>query len=58
MQIDQKFKDFNLEINKLHALKKIDDYQYQSLLIMKLTQKCLEGIDYKLNDILKKLILK
>jgi len=58
MQIDKEFKDFNLEINGLRALKKIDDYQYHSLLTMKLTQKCLEGIDYKLNDILNKLILK
>jgi len=58
MHIDQDFKDFNLTINKLHRAKKIDDYQYHSLLTMKLTQKCLEGIDYKLNDILNKLILK
>jgi hypothetical protein len=58
MQIDKEFKDFELKINGLRALEKIDDYQHQSLLIMKLTQKCLEGIDYKLNDILNKLILK
>jgi len=58
MHIDQEFKDFNLKIDGLHALKKIDDYQYHLLLTMKLTQKCLEGIDYKLNDILNKLILK
>jgi hypothetical protein len=58
MQIDKEFKGFNLEINGLLALKKIDDYQYHSLLIMKLTQKCLEGIDYKLNDILNKLVSK
>jgi len=58
MQIDKEFKDFNLKINGLRALEKIDDYQYHSLLTMKLTQKCLEGIYYKLNDILNKLILK
>lgn len=58
MQIDKEFKDFNLIINKLRHAKKIDDYQYHSLLTMKLTQKCLEGIDYKLNDIFNKLILK
>lgn len=58
MQIDQEFKDFNLKINGLRAIKKIDDYQYNLLLTMKLTQKCLEGIDYKLNDILNKLVLK
>ena len=58
MQIDKEFKDFNLKIDSLLAFKKIDDYQYHSLLTMKLTQKCLEGIDYKLNDILNKLILK
>ena len=58
MQIDKEFKDFNLKIDNLRAFKKIDDYQYHSLLTMKLTQKCLEGIDNKLNDILNKLILK
>jgi len=58
MQIDQDFKDFNLTINKLNRTKKIDDYQYHSLLTMKLIQKCLEGIDYKLNDIFNKIILK
>jgi len=58
MHIDQEFQDFNNKINGLHALKKIDDYQYHSLLTMKLTQKCLEGIDYKLNDILNKLVSK
>ena len=61
MHIDQEFQDFNKRINALHAAKKIDDYQYNSLLTMKFTQKCLEGIDYKLSDIndtLKKLISK
>jgi len=58
MHIDQEFQDFNTKINGLYALKKIDDYQYNLLLTMKLTQKCLEGIDHKLNDILNKLILK
>ena len=48
MQIDKEFKDFNLKINSLHTLKKIDDYQYHSLLTMKLTQKCFESIDCKL----------
>ena len=58
MQIDQEFKDFQKNITGLRAIKRIDDYQYHSLLTMKLTQKCLEGIDQKLNDILNKLILK
>jgi len=58
MQIDQEFKDFNNEINNLRNTKKIDDYQYYSLLTMKLIQNCLKSIDYKLNDILNKIILK
>jgi len=58
MEIDQDFKKFNLRINGLRGLKKIDDYQYNLLLTMKLTQKSLESIDNHLNDILNKLIIK
>ncbi len=58
MQIDKEFEDFNHRINELHRLKKIDAYQYNSLLTMKFTQKSLESIDHHLNDILNKLILK
>ena len=42
MIIDEEFKKFN---------HKIDGYQYHSLLTMKLIQKYLERIDYKLTII-------
>ena len=58
MEIDQDFKNFNSRANKMLEDKKINEYQYNSLLIMKFIQKHLESIDHSLSDIINKRILK
>ena len=58
MEIDQDFKNFNNRANKMLEDKKINEYQYNSLLIMKFIQKHLESIDHSLSDIINKRILK
>ena len=58
MIIDQDFKKFNNRINKMLEDKKINEYQYNSLLTMKFIQKHLESIDHSLSDIINRRILK
>ena len=58
MEIDQDFKNFNNRVNKMLEDKKINEYQYNSLLIMKFIQKHLESIDHSLSDIINKRTLK
>jgi len=58
MEIDQDFKNFNNRVNKMLEDKKVNEYQYNSLLIMKFIQKHLESIDHSLSDIINKRILK
>jgi hypothetical protein len=58
MIIDQDFKKFNNRVNKMLEDKKINEYQYNSLLTMKFIQKHLESIDHSLSDIINRRILK
>ena len=58
MEIDQDFKKFNNRVNKMLEDKKINEYQYNSLLTMKFIQKHLESIDHSLSDIINRRILK
>jgi hypothetical protein len=58
MIIDQDFKKFNNRVNKMLEDKKINEYQYNSLITMKFIQKHLESIDHSLSDIINRRILK
>ena len=58
MEIDQDFKKFENRVNKMLEDKKINEYQYNSLLTMKFIQKHLESIDHSLSDIINRRILK
>ena len=58
MIIDQDFKKFENRVNKMLKDKKINEYQYNSLLTMKFIQKHLESIDHSLSDIINRRILK
>ena len=58
MIIDQDFKKFENRVNKMLEDKKINEYQYNSLLTMKFIQKHLESIDHSLSDIINRRILK
>lgn len=50
MIIDQDFKKFENRVNKMLEDKKINEYQYNSLLTMKFIQKHLESIDHSLKE--------
>jgi len=58
MIIDQDFKKFENRVNKMLKDKKINEYQYNSLLTMKFIQKHLESVDHSLSDIINRRILK